>query len=129
LQSGASYLEAKTLHEIERIKLHRKSFAKMKLSFEWDADKAKRNLRDHGVSFEEAETVFDDPFLMTYSDPDHSENEERFLSIGISSKARILMVIHTDRGENIRIVSSRKLTKSERQDYEEGDFRKSRFAK
>jgi len=101
----------------------------MKLSFEWDADKAKCNLRDHGVSFEEAETVFDDPFLMTYSDPDHSENEERFLSIGISSKARILMAIHTDRGENIRIISSRKLTKSERQDYEEGDFRKSRFAK
>jgi hypothetical protein len=67
----------------------------MELTFEWDEEKAKKNLRDHKVSFEEAKTVFNDPFLMTYPDPDHSEEEQRYLSIGCSSTGRILIVVRS----------------------------------
>jgi len=94
----------------------------MEFSFEWDDEKARRNLRDHGVSFEEAKTLFNDPFLITYADPDHSEYEQRYLSIGHSSSGRVLIVFHTDRGKNIRIISCRKADHSERKAYEEGTF-------
>jgi hypothetical protein len=94
----------------------------MGLTFEWDEEKAKENLRKHKVSFEEGKTIFNDPLLMTFSDPDHSEDEQRCLSFGLSAKGRVLIVIHTDRGENIRIISSRKATRSERRAYEEGNF-------
>ena len=89
------------------------------LTFEWDHDKAKRNLRKHGVSFAEASTVFGDPLSIVFADPDHSEDEERFLIVGHSYKNRLLIVAFTERGNHIRIISARKLTSKERRDYEE----------
>ena len=94
----------------------------MELIFEWDEEKAKKNLRRRKVSFEEAKTVFNDPFLWTFPDPEHSDIELRYISIGYSSRGRVLVVVHTERGTNIRIISCRKATASERRAYEEGDF-------
>lgn len=94
----------------------------MELTFEWDAEKAIENFKKHKVSFEEAKTVFGDPFLMTYPDPDHSASEERYVNIGTSSKGHVLVVIHTERGDNSRIISCRKATPTERRAYEEADF-------
>jgi uncharacterized protein len=91
----------------------------MALSFEWDSRKAMQNLRKHGVSFEEAATVFGDPLSMTIVDPVHSEVEERFVTIGMSISNRLLVVIHTDRNRNIRLISSREATSRERMTYEE----------
>lgn len=93
----------------------------MELHFEWDETKAQENLRKHKVSFEEGKTVFGDPFLWTFPDPDHSDDEERYLSIGYSAKGRVLVVSHTERGGNIRIISCRKATATERRAYEESD--------
>jgi uncharacterized DUF497 family protein len=87
--------------------------------FEWDPRKSATNLRKHGVSFSEAGTVFGDELSITVPDPDHSEQEDRFITIGWSNLRRLLMVAHTDQGENIRIISARELTKSERKEYEE----------
>ena len=92
----------------------------MSLTFEWDESKARLNFNKHKVSFEEAKTVFDDPFLMTFPDPEHSNFEQRYINIGVSSKKRFLVVIHTEREENIRIISCRKATRSEQRFYEEG---------
>ncbi|QTA92316.1 BrnT family toxin [Desulfonema magnum] len=94
----------------------------MNLTFEWDEEKADKNLRKHGVSFEEAKTVFNDSFLMTYPDLEHFYNEKRHISIGCSANARILVLIHTERNENIRIISCSKATPKERRIYEQGDF-------
>ena len=94
----------------------------MSLTFEWDEEKAQANLRKHKVGFEEAKTVFNDPFLMTFPDPEHSDSEQRYLNIGYSLKRRVLIVVHTERGANIRIISCRKATRSERRDYEKGNF-------
>jgi len=91
----------------------------MTLSFEWDEEKSKGNLRKHGVPFNEAKTVFNDPFAMTISDPDHSSQEDRYIDLGMSSQGRILMVWYTERGGSIRIIGSRKATRNQRQDYEE----------
>jgi len=88
------------------------------LSFEWDTQKAKSNEQKHGITFDEASTVFEDFLSLTIHDPLHSENEERFTSIGVSHKNRILIVVHTERGDNIRIISARKATKNERSYYE-----------
>jgi uncharacterized DUF497 family protein len=92
----------------------------MKLRFEWDKEKAKANLKKHRVSFDEATTVFLDPFSITILDPDHSVDELRFIDIGSSDKGRVLVVVHTERGSNIRIISCRKATQLERTLYEEG---------
>ena len=92
----------------------------MELLFEWDENKARENLKKHKVSFEEAKTVFNDPFLLTYPDLDNSETEERYVNIGVSAKDRILVLIHTERQGKIRIISCRKATVRERRDYEEG---------
>ena len=89
------------------------------MEFEWDPRKAEINLRKHGVSFTEAGTVFGDDLAITVPDPDHSLNEERFITVGWSNRRRLLMVSHTDRGNRVRIISARELTKSERKDYEE----------
>ena len=89
------------------------------MNFEWDPQKAKINLRKHRVSFTEAGTVFGDELSITVPDPDHSKNEDRYITIGWSSRGRLLMVSHTDRGEYIRIISARKLTSRERKAYEE----------
>ena len=97
----------------------------MKLIFEWDAEKAKGNTRKHKVSFEEAKTVFGDPFLMTFPDPKHSAGEQRYLNIGASSKGRVMVLVHTERDDNIRIISCRKATPRERRAYEEANFQTS----
>ena len=91
----------------------------MALTFEWDEEKSKRNVRKHGVTFEEAKTVFNDPFAITIADPDHSAEEERYLDIGLSVKERVLVVWYTEREENIRIIGCRRATPSERKTYEE----------
>lgn len=89
------------------------------MNFEWDPSKAAQNRRKHGVSFHEAATVFGDPLAMTYQDPDHSAQEQRFITVGTSSAGRLLIVAHADRGESIRIISARKTTLRERTDYEQ----------
>jgi uncharacterized DUF497 family protein len=91
----------------------------MPLIFEWDEGKAFANLRKHGVSFEEARTVFADPLALTTPDPYHSVAEARFLTTGRSAAGRILVVVHTDRGENLRLISARRATQRERSNYEE----------
>ena len=89
------------------------------MDFEWDPRKAEINLHKHGVSFTEAGTVFGDNLAITVPDPDHSDDEERFITIGWSNRRRLLMVSHTDRGDRIRIISARELTNAERKEYEE----------
>ncbi len=91
----------------------------MELNFEWDEDKAKANFKHHKISFDEAKTVFDDPFTITIDDPKHSIIEERFVDIGNSSKGRILVVVYTQRGDRIRLISCRKASDWERKIYEE----------
>jgi len=96
----------------------------MKLIFDWDENKARQNLRNHKVAFQEAKTVFNDPMLVTFDDQDHSDYEERFISIGVSSNNRLLLVVHTEQERKadtilVRIISSRKVTKHERRTYEE----------
>lgn len=88
------------------------------LTFEWDAHKAKSNLAKHGVPFEEAATVFGDPLSLTIPDPAHSQTEARFIILGRSHQDRLLVVIHTERGDNIRIISARPASRRERKDYE-----------
>ena len=88
--------------------------------YEWDAKKAKTNLRKHGVSFEEAATVFLDPLAMTFLDPDHSDEEDREITIGLTTKHRVVFVSHCPRGDRTRIISARRATRKERKQYEEG---------
>lgn len=90
------------------------------MQFEWDSAKATENLAKHDVSFEEAATVFRDPLSQTGQDPDHSVGEERFVTFGLSTSGRLLVVAHTERGDTIRIVSARLATSGERTIYEEG---------
>ncbi len=94
--------------------------------YEWDSAKARRNLRLHGVSFEEAATVFLDSMAMTYPDPDHSEEEDREITIGYSSKERLLFVSHVQRGNRTRIISARQATRRERRQHEEGTGEKNK---
>lgn len=91
----------------------------MELTFEWDNNKALANLKKHGVSFEEASTVFGDTLSLTVPDPLHSHAEDRFVTIGMSSSGKLLIVVHSDRGDRIRIVSARTATTKERKDYED----------
>lgn len=86
--------------------------------FEWDDEKAKSNIKKHGVSFDEGATIFYDPRIATIHDPDHSEDEGRFISIGMSVIRRLLTVIHTYRKERIRLISARKATNAEKKNYE-----------
>ena len=88
------------------------------MEFEWDPDKAKYNLRKHGVSFQEATTVFGDASSEVNYDPTHSKAEDRYMIIGWSYRSNLLMVSYTERGNRIRIISSRKLTKKERKSYD-----------
>jgi uncharacterized protein len=89
------------------------------LGFEWDSDKASKNVEKHHVSFEEAATVFDDPMFITFIDGEHSIDEERYITIGLSSRGRLLMLAHADRKDHIRIISARRATKKEEQFYAE----------
>jgi len=91
----------------------------MGLMFEWELKKAMRNIKIHGVSFDEASTVFRDPLSRTIDDPLHSEDEERFVLIGQSERGRLLVVVHTERGDRIRIISARSATNKEKLKYEE----------
>ena len=90
------------------------------MQFKWDKNKAIRNLSKHGVSFEEAKTVFEDPLYVDFYDPDHSEEEERYLIVGESHQGRLLIVSYTERGNIIRLISARETTQTERAVYEEG---------
>jgi hypothetical protein len=89
------------------------------MEFEWDASKAAKNLVKHDVSFHEAATVFGDPSAVTYFDPDHSNDEDRFLTFGRSIRGRWLVVSHVDRGDHLRVISARPMTRRERKQYEE----------
>jgi uncharacterized DUF497 family protein len=91
------------------------------MQFEWNPDKASSNLKKHGVSFNEASTVFNDPLSVTFPDTDHSYGEERYVIIGLSSVCRILVVHHTDRADCVRIISAREATQNERRFYEDGE--------
>lgn len=88
------------------------------LIFEWDQTKAKKNSQIHGISFDEASTCFKDPLSLTIFDPIHSIEEDRFILIGNSVMNRLLVIVFTERGDNIRIISARKATKIERTEYE-----------
>ncbi len=86
--------------------------------FEWDQSKARKNLAKHRVDFAEAASIFGDSLSITISDPMHSIDEERFVTMGTSAEGRLLVVVHTDRIDTIRIISARKATKRERTVYE-----------
>lgn len=86
--------------------------------FEWDPRKAKDNLRKHGIDFHEAVTVLNDPLSTTFPDPDHSIDEPRFLTIGVSDRDRLLVVSHTEERDNVRIINARRATRHERRFYE-----------
>jgi uncharacterized DUF497 family protein len=87
--------------------------------FDWDDEKAAINLRKHGVDFEEAKTVFEDPFALILPDELHSDDEERWIILGLSIVARVLLIVHTERSERLRIISARQATPSEREQYEQ----------
>ena len=89
------------------------------MKFEWDIQKADRNFKKHEVSFQEAASVFGDALSITYPDPDHLIREDRFVTVGTSRFGRVLIIAHSDRGKNIRIISARKTTRKERKFYEE----------
>ena len=90
----------------------------MGYSFEWDSKKAASNLKDHGVSFDEATTVFGDVLAMNMPDPDHSEGEQRFLVLGLSDGSRLVVVSYAERPPRTRIISARLATRQERRKYE-----------
>ncbi|MFN8624564.1 MAG: BrnT family toxin [Candidatus Binatia bacterium] len=88
------------------------------MRFEWHRAKAERNLRKHGISFDEAVTVFYDPLSATFDDEEHSADEARFITVGYSARGRLLVVAHTERGANVRIISARRATAPERKRHE-----------
>jgi uncharacterized protein len=90
------------------------------LLFEWDEVKARENLKRHKVPFDEGKTIFNDPLLLTYPDIEGADPEERYINLGLSAKNRVLVLIHTERQNKIRIISCRKATRRERRHYEEG---------
>jgi len=90
------------------------------MNYEWDSGKAKSNYKKHGVTFDEAGSIFLDPLAMSGHDPDHSEDETRFITLGLSSLGRYLVVSHTYRPGAVRLISARLMTRKERQLYEEG---------
>jgi uncharacterized DUF497 family protein len=93
----------------------------MALIFEWDNKKDRANQKKHGVSFSEAMTIFGDRTELMISDPEHSDDEERLISVGLSSKKRLLLVVYTEQGDRIRLISARRVTRREKTQYEK-DF-------
>jgi len=89
------------------------------LLFEWDTRKAEKNIKSHGVSFDEASTAFSDTLSLTIFDPLHSEGEDRFILIGNSHNNHLLVIVHTERGDKIRLINARQATRDERKQYEE----------
>ncbi len=92
----------------------------MALEFTWDANKAASNLEKHDVSFEEASTAFGDPLSITVDDPNHSEDETRFVLVGLTFEGKLVVVVHVELEDSIRIISAREATRRERNDYEQG---------
>jgi uncharacterized protein len=92
-----------------------------RVRFEWDPEKAESNLTKHGVSFDEASSVFGDPLATSVADPEHSAGEERFLTTGMSNQQRVVIVWHVDRGDVLRIIGAREVTPRERRTYESGE--------
>ncbi|MEI8173611.1 MAG: BrnT family toxin [Deltaproteobacteria bacterium] len=90
------------------------------MEFEWNTKKAAANIQKHNVTFQEAATVFGDPLAVTFYDPDHSVNENRFITFGFSLQKRLLIVSHTERGGRTRIINARLVDRNERKIYEEG---------
>lgn len=90
----------------------------MNFTFEWDEKKSVTNLKKHGIGFDEAKTIFNDPSALTIYDPDHSIEEDRFIDIGLSGKGRLLVLSYTEREDTIRIISCRKATSKEIEYYE-----------
>ncbi len=90
------------------------------MEFEWDTNKATANLSKHSVSFDEAKTVFQDPFYIVFDDPDHSFAEDRCVAIGQSTQNRLLFISYTEREDTVRLISARKATPNERELYAEG---------
>lgn len=93
----------------------------MPIKFNWDPTKTRRNLRKHRIDFDEASTVFADTLSITIPDPDHSEDEERWVTIGLSNRHRLLVVVHTEEDETIRLITARSADRLERRKYEEGN--------
>lgn len=91
------------------------------MKFEWDARKAALNLRTHGISFEEAASAFADWQSISVPDPDHSEGESRYYLLGMSNRGRLLVVSHTERSDNTRIISAWLANRRQRRQYEEGE--------
>ena len=91
----------------------------MALTFEWDSRKARSNLSKHGISFEEASTIFGNSLSLTIPDPDHSITERRYVTMGRAFNGKLLVVVHTDRGNNIRMISARRASRRERRFYEQ----------
>jgi len=89
------------------------------MNFTWDQDKAASNLEKHGLSFEEASTAFADPLSRTRPDPLHSDEEDRFVLLGLTTAGQLVIVVHTDRGETVRLISARLATPGERRRYEQ----------
>jgi len=90
----------------------------MPLLFEWDKVKARTNLEKHGITFDEASTAFEDPLSLTIPDPLHSENENRFVLIGYAYRGSLIVVVHTERGDSVRIISARHATRKEKKRHE-----------
>jgi hypothetical protein len=90
----------------------------MPLTFEWDPGKARSNITKHGITFEEASTAFADSSSLTIPDPEHSHSEERYVTMGMALTGKLLVVVHTDRGDNIRLISARRASRRERRNYE-----------
>jgi uncharacterized DUF497 family protein len=93
------------------------------MTFEWDEQKAEANFAKHGVSFEEAKTIFDDPLYVDFYDPDHSQDEHRYIMIGLSNQGRLLIASYAGRDDSIRLINARPVTGNEREAYEEGQDR------
>jgi uncharacterized DUF497 family protein len=90
------------------------------VDYEWDEEKAARNLEKHGISLADAATVFGDPLYVDFYDPDHSSDEQRYLVIGMSRESHLVIVSYTERNDGIRLISAREVTSAERKAYEEG---------
>ena len=99
----------------------------MALTFEWDETKSRTNISKHGIAFEEAKTVFNDPLAITIDDPVHADYERRYLEIGLSSKGRLIVVWYTERDESIRNIGCRLATRPERKSYEEREGSSERY--
>jgi uncharacterized DUF497 family protein len=89
------------------------------MNFEWDHKKATANVKKHGVTFQEAATIFGDPLAITFDDPDHSMSENRYITFGLSLQKRLIVVSHTERGDRTRIINARLMDREERRIYEE----------